>query len=140
MPTKPSTNEEKFNQNLDQDEENEWITLKGCHIETKWRFPQTARCPSRLCLIQFLSRSDCYRHYQKVHAPGSILCPICDKPIKTDCAAGYLIHHRRLHGETKIPYDFVINRPTKTVWNYANLCYTSKSFKINKICAYEILS
>lgn len=91
-----------------EDDDNGWITLKGCGRNTYWRFPQTNVCPSRVCLLQFSSSSECKNHYKESHAPHMILCPSCDRPIDVKLNRNFLKHHRIMHPGVKMPYEFMI--------------------------------
>lgn len=97
-------------QNMDPNDERDWIVeLHGCGIVTKWTFPQTTCCPSRACSLSFASRSNARDHYVKAHSQDVILCPqpLCNKPIDVKYISNFLRHHRRVHGNLELPYEFM---------------------------------
>lgn len=113
MQTDHATNDENSNQNIDQDDDNDWITLNGCSHVTYWRFPQTTSCPSVRCSLTFPNRKMAKRHYIEVHAKYMILCPNCNKPINAKMSLNFLKHHREMHPNVAMPYEFMIKRTTK---------------------------
>lgn len=87
--------------------EDDFITLRGQGIITKWRFPPNiTQCPVRRCYASYASRSDAMAHYKEKHARFSILCPICVKPIITHSAKDYYSHHLSIHPNDEMSYDF----------------------------------
>lgn len=97
--------------------DNDWIKLNGCGRITYWRFPETIRCPARVCKISFESISECRKHYQKVHADHMILCPICDKPIDVKVISNIIKHHQRVHAGMKVPYQFMVQSTDEKVYD-----------------------
>lgn len=94
------------------DEENEdLITLSGCSRITKWKFPlNQTRCP--VCRLVFVQRSDTIAHYKDRHAQGSLLCPICIKPICVRGNADFKKHYQRLHPNNELPYGMNKTEPS----------------------------
>lgn len=103
--------------------EDDLIDLNGCGRKSRWRFPANVlKCPgARNCQQIFKTRSAVIRHYKENHTEGSILCPLCDKPIKTNSTFDYYVaHYRRIHPFKKIPFvdddgDYVLNAEQMTV-------------------------
>lgn len=97
------------------EKDNDWVKLNGCGIVTYWRFPQTLRCPARMCSLSFQSRSDCKNHYQEVHAPHMILCPqaMCNKPLDAKAARYFRKHYQKVHAGVKVPYELPISTNKK---------------------------
>lgn len=60
------------------------------------------------CSIKFKNRSNIIAHYRQEHAGDSILCHICDWPIKTSERGGhhFITHHTKRHPNIPLPYDF----------------------------------
>ena len=113
MPQKSGFETASKTENKDaNDEIDDLITLNGCGYITQWRFPRNQQqCPKHLCRQEFKSRAAAISHYQEKHANDAILCEICDKPIATGKIKrlrhlSFLDHYKRLHPNTKIPYDF----------------------------------
>lgn len=98
-----------FNVENEDSEVDDLITLNGCGYITQWRFPRDLKqCPTRFCRKVFESRSSAIAHYQETHS-HSILCEICNKPIALNgghSPSNFIDHHRRMHPNTKNPYDF----------------------------------
>lgn len=87
------------------DTEDDLITLQGCGVQTKWRFPTGLKhCPLRRCRIQFGVRSDAITHYRNRHACYSILCPLCVKPICAQAITFIKNHYKRVHPNEELPY------------------------------------
>lgn len=82
------------------------ITLSGCERITKWRVPKNlTKCPVFRCNNKFKTRSLTITHYKKFHAAHSILCPICNKPIRAKSKWNFIIHYNRCHPDEEVPYD-----------------------------------
>lgn len=72
-----------------------------------WRFPRNInRCPTARCNAAFKSRSAILAHYRAVHAPCSILCPVCIKPIYATYPSNVVRHFRNIHENMEIPAEF----------------------------------
>lgn len=114
--TKESTNDENSSHNGYEDEEdNGWMTLKGCGHITYWRFPSTTQCPAQRCSSTFRTRFECKNHYKVTHAQHSILCPTCNKPINVLKPKNFLRHHQLKHAGVKMPYAFMNDCETKVM-------------------------
>lgn len=104
----------KYEQSLTSDEENgeednddDLITLNGCGQITQWRFPKgMERCPLISCQELFDDRSEAIDHYKMQHAKKSILCYVCDIPIYTYSSKDFEAHFRRMHPDAEIPFQF----------------------------------
>lgn len=85
---------------------NDLISLTGYGISTQWVFPaDQAKCPVKLCQLEFDTRSDCIRHYKRRHTKNAILCELCDKPISVGATDTFVNHFRRVHPFKKIPFN-----------------------------------
>lgn len=109
------------------DADEDVITLNAFGIQTKWRIPSgLLKCPVNNCQQDFKTRSTLVSHYKEKHANGSILCKICDKPLRVlKNKRDYIIHFERLHPNHKIPFDFDIkprNRRKKIVHLKSMVC------------------
>lgn len=103
---KDEQNDDKTSNNETSDEKS-LITLKACGVVTIWQFPENTReCPAKGCQKQFDIRSQAIEHYQHTHANGSILCPLCNKPIRADGPYVVFNHYERFHPHAKMPYQF----------------------------------
>lgn len=89
------------------------ISLYACGQITHFQFPKTTKqCPVANCRLKFEKRSDCIAHYKDLHAQGSILCPICKKPIRAHRPLNFRAHYERIHPNQQVPYDFETDRVT----------------------------
>lgn len=98
-------NDDESDNNADDD----IITLNGCGITTKWRLPAGClKCPVLNCQQSFEKRSNLVCHYKENHAKRSILCKICDKPLRVskNTPTDYINHYNRLHPNHNIPFNF----------------------------------
>lgn len=87
------------------DTDEDVIILNGCGIRTKWRLPSgLLKCPFLTCQQNFKIRTALVSHYKENHANGSILCKICEKPIRTTQSSKYITHFKRIHPNHKVPY------------------------------------
>lgn len=85
--------------------EDDLIALNACGIRTKWRIPaDMQKCPTSSCQQIFKMRSDLIRHFKENHAEGSILCNLCQKPIRITQFDQYVGHYRRIHPFAKVPF------------------------------------
>lgn len=88
------------------EDKNDLITLNGCGIVSKWRFPINQKnCPVHTCNAYFKSRIDAIAHYKSDHASNMILCNTCDKPISSGNISNFVNHHRRMHPHHKLPQE-----------------------------------
>lgn len=96
-----------FVQEIDENGVDDLITLTYSDVTTHWRFPKfVTKCPILSCSMQFHNRSNVIAHYKEYHAKGSILCPICDKPIRVGkCRFNFKKHYRRMHPFQQIPHN-----------------------------------
>lgn len=91
----------------ERDDIDDIIILNGCGQTTKWRFPMNSEeCPLITCRIPFKNRLDGINHYRAHHAIGSILCSICDKPIRVASKKDFTIHYERKHVNQPVPFNF----------------------------------
>lgn len=90
------------------------IQLKGCGEIVNWTFPKTdwQKCQIFGCRSQFQCRSDAIAHFKAYHTENSVLCLICNKPIRANYPANFRLHYRTSHPNVKIPYEFK-NRKNK---------------------------
>ncbi|XP_031628317.1 uncharacterized protein LOC116344075 isoform X2 [Contarinia nasturtii] len=85
--------------------EDDLITLNGCGIQTKWRYPKNIKhCIVLRCDSKFGTHKKAIDHYKEQHAEKSILCPICIKPIVSKDQKPFIRHYERVHPTEQIPY------------------------------------
>lgn len=82
------------------------ITLQGCGITTKWKFPpKLTTCPVQRCKQTFRTRALAIVHYKQLHAKHAIHCSLCDKPISAHSFVQFKSHYNCWHPYQKIPYN-----------------------------------
>lgn len=108
--TRTSARPKIENLSNDRDEDDEFITLYACGITTKWRYPKNQTdCIVFNCHQKFTSQAEGIAHYTKYHALGSLLCTICDRPIRSSqSSSDFRKHYAHCHPNETIPYDFGI--------------------------------
>lgn len=80
----------------------DWIDLKGCGKNSRWKFPNCmTKCPE--CDAEFENRDDIIAHYKETHADDTILCYLCDWPI---LGTNFQMHFRLLHPNDANPFHF----------------------------------
>lgn len=100
------SNLQSDNNDKNEDEVDDLITLRGCGRITQWRFPSDiTRCPVHRCPHTFHSRAKAINHYKEKHANYAILCPICEKPIAAHSKHGFISHYEKWHAYQKVPYN-----------------------------------
>lgn len=92
----------------DEDDDEDFITLQTCGITTKWRYPENVReCVVLNCHEKFRSKSDAMAHFRQNHAIGSILCSICDRPIRSSKGLNdFRKHYAYKHPNHSMPFDY----------------------------------
>lgn len=81
------------------------IVLSSCGIESHWTVPAgMLKCPTARCGQIFKMRSDFIRHFKAKHAEGSILCYVCQRPIRITQFDQYVLHYHRVHPFVKVPF------------------------------------
>lgn len=106
------------------------IELNGCGHTTFWKFPKTIKkCPQSNCRMVFESRSAAINHYKELHAKDTILCSICDWPVRVNhCMKDFFGHYERKHPGIPPPYNRLIKDDLiilsgcgrKTKWQFPN--------------------
>lgn len=92
---------------FDDEDIEDLITLSGCGIITKWKFPKNKKsCPVIGCHHDFEKRSDAITHYKEQHAKKSVLCSICNKPICAQWKDHFIRHHKRMHPNIDVPFGW----------------------------------
>lgn len=91
-----------------EDDDDDFITLHANGITTKWRYPKNLRhCIVHNCHERFRSKSDAMAHFRGNHAIGSILCSICDRPIRSSKGPNdFRRHFAHKHPNHTIPFNF----------------------------------
>lgn len=81
------------------------IVLNSCGIKSHWKVPVgMLQCPNARCEQTFKMRTDLIRHFKENHAEGSILCYVCQRPIRALQFDQYERHYRRRHPFIKVPF------------------------------------
>lgn len=94
--------------------EDDLITLRGCGIQTMWRFPEhLTSCPVLRCNFTTDSHSKLINHYKAKHAKHSILCDVCNKPIMAKQKHHFKRHFWRIHPNIKVSYGLGNEMATK---------------------------
>lgn len=85
----------------------DFIELSGCGLTTRWVPPKRlTKCPVRQCHAEVEDRTEIITHYREKHARSSILCQLCNTPICSSSSKNFIQHYKRMHQNTKVPYDF----------------------------------
>lgn len=94
------------------DDDDDLITLRACGHITKWRMPaDMLKCPVLNCQQVFKQHLSLVTHYKENHADGSLLCALCDKPLRVYAGGNdYIKHYQIKHPNHKIPFEFVKQR------------------------------
>lgn len=94
--------------NNEDDDGDDFIALHSCGITTKWRYPKNQRdCIVSNCHQKFQSKSEGIAHYKRYHAIGSILCELCDRPIRSSTGLkDFRRHYANKHKNATVPYNF----------------------------------
>lgn len=76
------------------------ITLCAMRKKTKWRFPNTSRCPHRGCHRPFKNASKTIQHYLEIHVLTAVWCSICRSTVS---ARYYARHFKQIHRDRPLP-------------------------------------
>ncbi|XP_031628721.1 uncharacterized protein LOC116344364 isoform X2 [Contarinia nasturtii] len=88
----------------EQDHETDLIALSGYGLEIVWQYPMNiTHCVVPNCKIVYETRSQAINHYRERHAPFSILCPECNRPISKQ-KSNFIGHYEKMHPNVKVPY------------------------------------
>lgn len=98
-------------------DDDDLITLYSAGVTTYWRLPAGLLiCPVLNCQKSFkpvtswgaqTGRQNLVRHYKENHAKGSILCTLCDRPIRSSKGPNdFRKHYAHLHPNTTVPFNF----------------------------------
>lgn len=89
-------------------DEDDFITLCSCGVTTKWRYPDKLReCILLNCHQKFKSKSDGMAHFRENHAIGSILCSLCDRPVRSlNGPNDFRRHYAHKHPNHPVPFNF----------------------------------
>lgn len=90
----------------DVDDDHDLITLHGCGIITKWRFPHVKKCPIKYCGNEFENRSAAIDHFKMLHVMNTIYCPLCCEPCCANFPTDFKQHYQVFHQKHKMPYSF----------------------------------
>lgn len=90
------------------EDDDDFITLSSCGVTTKWRYPDKLReCILSNCRQKFKSKSDGMAHFRENHAIGSILCSLCDRPIRSSKGPNdFRRHYAYKHPNYPVPFNF----------------------------------
>lgn len=83
------------------------ILLTGLGRTTQWRVPaDTLKCPVLKCREEFEVRSAFIAHFKRKHAPNSVFCELCDRPLSMHSTKDWDKHFRSRHPTHQVPLEF----------------------------------
>lgn len=79
------------------------ITLRGCGLVTKWKFPETTKCPIAGCQKENGIRTFAISHFKHAHAKHSVYCSECEAPTRAKSFSTFFEHFTKKHPNAELP-------------------------------------